>query len=178
MGEQQELSTAARKYATRQWRYKVFMARVHQYIIHLRKAYRGKMDGKERMENPFGDGNIKKQLIPTQLAYADPKDRKGTENISTRRIAEHDEDDPEERKQTEKVRCFIDNIGWSAEECEKWRHHMDRALCTIRPPRWMLRNRSSEKEAPSHEDSLPAKCGGSLQEESQAGSKGECRREG
>ena len=47
VGEQQELSTAARKYATRQWRYKVFMARVHQYIIHLRKAYREKMDAKE-----------------------------------------------------------------------------------------------------------------------------------
>ena len=41
------------------------------------------------------------------------------ENISTRRIAEHDEDDPEERKQTEKVRCFIDNIRWRSEECER-----------------------------------------------------------
>ena len=83
------------------------------------KTQRKKLDEQEKIKNPFGDKDFYKQLIPSHLQYADPKDRKATENISTRRIADHDEADPEERKQTEKVRCFIDNIRWRSEKGDR-----------------------------------------------------------
>ena len=117
--EQQGLSDAARKYAGRQWRYKQFMIRIHAYIIHLRRTHRAKLEEIEKVRNPFGVKDLNKQLIPSTLQYHDPEDRRGTENISTRRIAEHDEDDPEERKQTEMVRCFIDNVRWKTEKGER-----------------------------------------------------------
>ena len=116
--EQQGLSDAARKYARRQCGYKQFMTRVHAYIIHLRKTHRAKVEENEKTKNPLGEKNFDKQIIPTTLAYHDPEDRKGTENISTRRIAEHDEEDPEERRQTEMVRCFLDNIRWKTHPLE------------------------------------------------------------
>lgn len=50
---QQNLSTVARKYASRQWRYKRFMARMHAYIICLRKAAKKKLEPKKRQEHPF-----------------------------------------------------------------------------------------------------------------------------
>ena len=77
------------------------------------------LEEREKLKNPFGDKDFYKQLIPSHLQYADPKDRMATENISTRRIADHDEADPEERKQTEKVRCFIDNIRWRSEKGDR-----------------------------------------------------------
>ena len=72
-----------------------------------------------KAENPFGDKGFYKQLISGHLQYVDPTDRKATENLSTRRIADDDEADPEERKQTEKVRCFIDNIRWRSEKSDR-----------------------------------------------------------
>ena len=45
--EQQELSSAARRYASRQWRYKKFMVRMHLYISHLRKMHREKIKAME-----------------------------------------------------------------------------------------------------------------------------------
>ena len=53
--EQQELSSAARKYVGRQWGYKQLMARVHSYIIHLRKVTRTKLEALEKQANPFDD---------------------------------------------------------------------------------------------------------------------------
>ena len=114
--EQQELSDAARKYASRQWKYKKLMARMHLYIIHLRKATKDKIEALEKQMNPFDDKEKMKQLIPDRLTYADAKGPRETENISTRRIEEHDEADPEERGKAEKARCFIDNVRWKNTE--------------------------------------------------------------
>ena len=112
--EQQELSSAARTYARRQWKYKKLMARVHLYIIHLRKAMKEKLEALKRQANPFGDKEFVKQLIPSHLEYADIGRPQDTESISTRKIEEHDETDLEERRQAEKIRCFIDNIRWKS----------------------------------------------------------------
>ena len=110
--EQQDLSDAARKYASRQWRYKQLIARMHLYIIHLWKATKGETEALQKQMNPFDDKEQKKQLIPDRLTYADAKGPRGTENISTQRIEEHGEADPEERGKAETVRCFIDNVRW------------------------------------------------------------------
>ena len=50
--EQQNLSTVARKYAGRQWRYKRFMAIIHAYIIYFRKAAKEKLEAQRRKKTP------------------------------------------------------------------------------------------------------------------------------
>ena len=45
-----------------------------------------------------------------------------TGNTSTRKVDHHDEAD-DERREVEKVRCFIDNVGWKATREEKGEFH-------------------------------------------------------
>ena len=109
---QDDLAKTTNKYAYRQWRYKKFIARVQSDIVYLRKAANDKLEKFKKQEHPFEEQGQKKITIPLALRYADNADRMGTEKINTRKVEPHDETNIEERKHTEKVRCFIDNVRW------------------------------------------------------------------
>ena len=68
------------------------------------------VEQRAKQEDPSDANAGEKQTIPKQLQYGQPGD--DAEYLSIRKVQHHDEQNEEERKQMEKVRCFLSNVKW------------------------------------------------------------------
>ena len=108
--EQKEVDHLGWKYAARQKAYGRLMARVHEFIIKVRKGQKEKKEEKEKLKNPFGTKDKNKMNVPKSLSYG--TEAEGARDLEIRKTQQHDEEVEEERPKLEQVRCFLTNVKW------------------------------------------------------------------
>ena len=107
---QDKVNIMGKVYATRQKAYCNFMEKINLFLVAVKKKQKQLMEKIEKQKNPFSNEELKKKQVPHALRYGD--EQRGSEILNIRMVEKHDVQDEEERRATEKVRCFLSNVTW------------------------------------------------------------------